>query len=277
MVLVGSSVFGAADAQWTYKTVGETELKMDVFLPDGYESSKEQFPTIVIFHGGSWRTGTPDMHYPDCAYWSKRGMVAVSVDYRLKERDNIEVPLECVKDAKSAVRYLRKSATKLRVDPDKLVVAGGSAGGQMAAAVAMIDGVNDEDDDLSVSCKPNAVILYNPWFKCEAELSPPNFIREGLPPMITFVGSEDPGIPNESLLTFHKDLKQAGNASEFYIGNGGKHGFCNGRNPRNRFFYWSLELEDAFLVKHGILRGAHQVVRPGNVTPLAPKEFVAYD
>ena len=250
---------------------------MDAFLPDGYEASNGKFPAFVVFHGGSWRTGTPAMHYPDCAYWSKRGMVAVSVDYRLKDRDNVAVPLECVKDAKSAVRFLRKNAAKLKVDTGRIVVAGGSAGGQMAAAVAMIGGVNDGADDLAISCEPSAVVLYNPWFKCEAKLSPPNFVKEGLPPTITFVGSEDPGIPNDRLLKFHNDLKQAGNASEFYIGKGGKHGFCNGRNKRNRFFYWSLELEDAFLVKHGILAGEHQVVRPKGVAPLSKEKFDAYD
>ncbi|MDF7823557.1 alpha/beta hydrolase [Pontiellaceae bacterium B12227] len=272
------SVFGAEnpDAQWTYKTVGEKDLKMDVFLPEGYESSKGKFPIIVIFHGGSWRAGTPDMHYPDCVYWSKRGMIAVSVDYRLKDRDNVEVPLECVKDAKSAVRFLRKNAEKLKVDPEKLVVAGGSAGGQMAAAVAMIDGANDDCYDLAISCVPNAVILYNPYFKCQADLSPPNFVKAGLPPFITFLGSKDPAIKVEDLDAFYNALKAAGNDSEYYVGQGGKHGFCNGRNIWNPFFYWSLELEDEFLVNHGILTGSHQVVRPNEVSPLAPDEFESY-
>ena len=45
---------------------------------------------------------------------------------------------------------------------------------------------------------------------------------------------------------------------------------------QNRFFYWSLELVDAFLVKHGILTGENLVVRPGGVEPLLPEEFEAY-
>ena len=91
-------------------------------------------------------------------------MIAASVDYRLKTRDKVRVPLECVKDAKSAIRFLRKNARLLKVDPDRIVAAGGSAGGQLAAATAMIDAkeTNDDQYDLSISCKPNAVILYNP-------------------------------------------------------------------------------------------------------------------
>ena len=45
-------------------------------------------------------------------------MIAVSVDYRLRHRDQVKVPLECVKDAKSAIRYLRANAKKLKIDPE---------------------------------------------------------------------------------------------------------------------------------------------------------------
>jgi hypothetical protein len=81
----------------------------------------------------------------------------------------------------------------------------------------------------------------------------------------------------ESLLEFHQSYRQAGNASEYYVGKNGKHGFCNGRNPRNPFFYWSLELEDAFLVKHGLLSGKPQVERPAGVLELKEgPDYVAY-
>eukprot|EP00957_Ditylum_brightwellii_P085379 6495607-Ditylum_brightwellii.AAC.1 len=86
------------DTTWTYKSVNEKDLQMSVFLPGGYEQGT-RFPTFVVFHGGSWTGGEASWHYADCAYWRSRGMVAVSVDYRLKERDKVEVPLACVKDA----------------------------------------------------------------------------------------------------------------------------------------------------------------------------------
>jgi acetyl esterase/lipase len=276
---VGLSAFGVAvpATQWTYKTVDGKELKMDVFLPENYQA-EEQFPVFMFLHGGSWREGTPSMQYPDCDYMSKRGMIAVAVDYRLKDRDNVEVPLECVKDAKFAIRFLRQNAKELKVDAGRIVAAGDSAGGQLAAALAMITDpkTNDEGYDLSISCRPDALILHNPYFKCQAELSPPNFVTNGLPPVIMFLGDQDQAISVESLLAFHEALKGAGNASEFYVGKGGKHGFCNGRNPKNPFFYWSLELQDQFLVKHGILSGESRVKIPDGVKALQTDDFCVY-
>jgi len=273
--ILSASASKSPDAMWTYKEVDGKALQMSVFLPEDYESDSA-FPAFVVFHGGSWNAGEADWHYPDCEYWRQRGMIAVSVDYRLKDRDKVEVPLECVKDAKSAIRFLRWNAERLKVDPDRIVAAGGSAGGQLAAAVAMIPETNDDCYDLSVSCVPNAVILYNPYFKCRADLSPPNFVKEGLPPFIMFLGDQDSAITVESLKKFHGALNNAGNASEFYVGKGGKHGFCNGRNIWNSFFYWSLELEDRFLVNQGILAGTDLVSRPDGVAPLKLTEFDRY-
>ncbi|MGB1129661.1 MAG: alpha/beta hydrolase [Haloferula sp.] len=268
LAVLGLAAADEPDAMWTYKVVDGKELKMSVFLPEDYETGGS-FPAMVWFHGGSWRSGEANWHYPDCEYWAGRGMVAVSVDYRLKDRDGVEVPLECVKDAKAAVIHLRKHAGKLKIDADRIVVAGGSAGGQLAAATAMIRGAETYDDPTkAVSCVPNAIILTNPWFKCQANLSPPEHVRDGLPPTITFIGDSDAGITVESLRAYDKALRAAGNASELYVGEGGKHGFCNGRNPKNPYFYWSLELSDRFLVKHGILSGESRVVVPEGVEKL---------
>ncbi|WDE97649.1 alpha/beta hydrolase [Lentisphaera profundi] len=280
MFLISSGLFAkvnnpSPDAFWTYKKVEGKELKLSVFLPSDYKQEKN-FPTIVIFHGGSWRVGDPNMHYADCKYWASRGMVAVSVSYRLKDRDNVEVPLECMKDAKSALRYLRENAKKLKIDVNKVVVAGGSAGGQLAASTGMIPKVNDSEYDLAISAKPQAIILYNPWFKCAKELSPTSNVVKDLPPMIIFAGGKDPAIPLEEMVDFHKSMKEEGNQTELYIGKKGKHGFCNGRNPHNPFFYWSIKLADDFLVKQGILTGKATVKYPKNVKAINEVDSAYY-
>ena len=267
------------DAMWDYKTINGKTYQLSVFLPSTY-SEGESFPTFVIFHGGSWNAGEAKWHYPDCAYWSSRGMIAVSVDYRLKSRDNVQVPLECVKDAKSAIRFLRQNAKKLKVNPDKIVSAGGSAGGQLAAATSMVTvpRANDTSDNLSFSSTPNATILFNPWFRCEKELSPTHLITPNLPPMIIFAGGKDTAIPVQSMIDFKKAMSDSGNETTLYIGNEGAHGLCNGRKPNNRIFYWSLDITDKFLVDHGIITGDSTVKHfaPKGLTPLTPEEFQTF-
>jgi len=266
------------DAYWAYKTVGGKEFFMDVFLPAGYADADETFPVMVIFHGGSWTGGETKWHWPDGNFWAKRGMVAVSVDYRLRNRDQVKVPLECVKDAKSAIRYLRTNARRLKIDPSRVVAKGDSAGGQLAAATATLTDPKTNDDcfDLSISCVPQAVILTCPWFKTSPDMCPPKHLREGLPPFLTFAGGADHAIPVSEMEEFHQALKAKNIPSELYIGNQGKHGFCNGRNPYNRFFYWSINLADQFLVKHGILEGVSNMTIPKEVKQLTENDFQLY-
>jgi acetyl esterase len=266
------------DAYWAYKTVDGKDFLMDVFLPAGYADADESFPVMVIFHGGSWTGGETNWHWPDGNFWAKRGMIAVSVDYRLRHRDQVKVPLECVKDAKSAIRYLRANAKKLKIDPSRVVAMGDSAGGQLAAATATLTDpkTNDACFDLSISCVPQAVILTCPWFKTSPDMCPPKHLREGLPPFITFAGGADHAIPVSEMEEFHQALKAKNIPSELYIGNQGKHGFCNGRNPYNAFFYWSISLADQFLVKHGILKGVSNITIPKEVKKLKENDFQLY-
>ncbi|MFT5127915.1 MAG: acetyl esterase/lipase [Rhodothermales bacterium] len=266
---------GEPDPMWTYKKIGDKELQLSVFLPEGYASAPSAFPTIAIFHGGSWRSGEPNWHYPDCVYWSQRGMIAVSVDYRLKNRDGVDVPLACVQDAKSAIRFLRQHAQRLKIDPTRIVAAGGSAGGQLAAATATITSPtsNHPDDDSSISCRPDAIVLYNPWFKCTDALNPLKHLSADLPPIITFSGGQDEAIPVSEMQAAHRAYTDNGASSALYIGNTGGHGFCNGRNPRNPFFYWALEHADQFLVRHTILHGPSQVSYPPGVSRLASDAY----
>jgi acetyl esterase len=266
------------DAQWAYKTINGKDFLMDVFLPAEYADADVSYPVMVIFHGGSWTGGETKWHWPDGNFWAKRGMVAVSVDYRLRNRDQVKVPLECVKDAKSAIRYLRANAKKLKIDPDRVVAKGDSAGGQLAAATATLTDPETNDDcfDPSISCVPQAVILTCPWFKTSPEMCPPKHLREGLPPFITFAGGADHAIPVSEMEEFHQALKAKSIPSELYIGNQGKHGFCNGRNPYNAFFYWSISLADQFLVKHGILDGVSNMTIPKEVKQLKENDFQVY-
>ena len=138
-----------ADRLLTYKTVSEVTLKLHVFEPTGLKTN-DQCPTIVFFFGGGWAGGDPKQFYQQARALADLGMVAFSADYRVKSR-NQTTPIECVKDAKSAIRWVRARAAELGVDPNRIVAGGGSAGGHIAACTGIIAGSEEAGENLKVS------------------------------------------------------------------------------------------------------------------------------
>ena len=107
-----------------YKRVGDVELKAYVYFPKNHKVSDNR-AAVVFFFGGGWKGGTPTQFDEHCKYLAARGMVAATVDYRVKTRHATTADC-CVMDAKSAIRWMRSSAGKLGVDPNRIVAAGRS-------------------------------------------------------------------------------------------------------------------------------------------------------
>ena len=72
------------------------------------------------------------------------GMIAITADYRVKSRHGVQV-VECVKDAKAAIAWVRENAARLGVDPNKIAASGGSAGGHLAAATGTVSGFGSDE------------------------------------------------------------------------------------------------------------------------------------
>ncbi len=226
------------DRKIIYKTVDGRELKLHVFLPEGWKAS-DQRPCFHIIHGGGWAGMNPSRMYPFAADFVKRhGMVGVCPEYRLYKSDKSVTVFDCVKDARSSVRFVRSHAAELGIDPNKLIVSGASAGGHLAAATALFDEVNEEGEDTSVSCRPDAMVLYFPVIDTSKEgygqakigerweeLSPAHQVRAGLPPTITFHGTGDTVTPFKGAKDFHEKMIAAGNKSILIPYEGGVHGY----------------------------------------------------
>lgn len=220
----------------SYKQVGDRELKLHVFEPQGHSDSDRR-SAFVIFHGGGWTGGAPRRTYPFADYFRQRGMVAISADYRLLKRSSDVTVFDCVRDGRSAIRFLRKHAGVFGVDPAKIVVAGCSAGGHVAAGTALFDGVDEGSDDVEISPSPNALALYYPVIDTSPEgygqkkigkswqkLSPLHHVRKNLPPTIIFHGTADTVTPYKGARAFDEKLKQAGNDCKLVSHKGGVHG-----------------------------------------------------
>ncbi len=217
-----------------YRKIGGTELKLWIFNPA--TKSEKPLPCIVFFFGGGWSSGTPAQFEPQSRHVASRGMIAIVADYRVKSRQNA-LPADCVSDAKACVRWVRANASRLGIDPMRIAVGGGSAGGHLAAAVATVPGLDSATDDKTVSCLPNALILFNPGtvmapfpglelkgfgagldkarFGCEpTEISPIHHVKKGLPPTIIFHGKADTTVPYATVEKFTEVMKAAGNRCE---------------------------------------------------------------
>ena len=214
-------------------------LNLHVFKPEGHQAS-DQSPAIVFFNGGAWAGGLPKQFYNQARFFADNGFVAIPAEYRVKKRNNT-TPYECVEDGKSAIRWVRKRAKELGIDPDKIVAAGGSAGGHIAACTGIIEGHEDKDEDLNVSSVPNAMVLFNPVIDTtkkgfgsgqfaknkKTELSPVHHVRAAIVPTIVFHGTADTTVPFENAERFARLMKKAGNTCELVSFEGRAHSFFN--------------------------------------------------
>lgn len=220
-----------------YKKIGDRELNLDVFEPKDHRAGDKRGCFLVI-HGGGWTGGSPPRMYPFAAHYMQQGLVGISMQYRLHSTKTGVSVFDCVKDARSAVRYIRAHAAELGIDPQKIIVSGGSAGGHLAVATALFDQVNEESDDLKISASPNALVLLFPVIDTSKdgygntkigerwkELSPAHNVRPGLPPTIVFHGTGDTVTPFAGAKTFHEAMLKAGNRCELDVNEGGAHGY----------------------------------------------------
>jgi acetyl esterase/lipase len=97
------------------------------------------FPAIVCIHGGGFRAGTRQGYDGLCIRLAQRGYVAVTVSYRRAPKYQFPAAIH---DVKAAIRWLRANAKKYHIDPDRIGVTGGSAGGHLAEFLGVTGGVS---------------------------------------------------------------------------------------------------------------------------------------
>jgi acetyl esterase/lipase len=256
-----------------YKDIGGAKLELNIFEPEGHKASDKR-PAIVFFFGGGWTGGSPSQFYPHCDYLASRGMVAMSANYRVKSR-NKTTPFECVKDGKSAMRYIRSHAKELGIDPGRVAAGGGSAGGHVAAAVGTVPGLDEEGEDKSIDHLPDALVLFNPVYNNGPgeyghdrvkqrwkEISPAHNIRKGMPPAIVFFGSNDKLMKVPTMEAFKKAMEDVGSRSELHVYQGRTHGFFNMSKGDGSDYVDSVIKMDVFLASLGFLEGK-PALKPG--------------
>lgn len=243
----------------TYGKAGDTELKLDLARPQG----NGPFPAIVFIHGGGWSGGSRQAYRGEIQEAAKRGYVAATVSYRLMKYDEAKketttatpiFPAQ-IHDAKAAIRWLRANAKKYHVDPDRIGVTGGSAGGHLSLLVGLTDpssGLEGESGNPQQSSRVQAVVnVFGPtdmafcyekssvaWIfrlfmggtPAEAAerykaASPITYVSKDDPPVLTLHGDQDALVPVEQAKSLDDKMKAAGASHTLMVFKGQGHGF----------------------------------------------------
>jgi acetyl esterase/lipase len=218
-----------------YKTVDGKPLLLYISSPTDDAASHA---AIVFFHGGGWTMGSPAQFNDQATWFAAHGMVAINVQYRLMHRPpGTDTPAMCVEDTKSAFRWIREHAKDLKIDPDKIVGSGGSAGGYLAANAALVPGWDAPTDDLTVSPKPNALVLFFPPLDItgakarfgidEVKYAPGTYVSAQMPPTIIFAGLSDKLVKPDTLRAFKAKADKVGARCELVFYEKQGHGFAN--------------------------------------------------
>ncbi len=139
----------------TYRQIGKRKLLLDAFYP---RKGKGNGITIIIIHGGGWRSGNRTQHHQLAQALAAKGYACFTPEYRLSTEAYYPA---AVYDSKEAIKWLKRNAGKFGADSSKFVVAGFSAGGQLAALVGCtgdMPAFENYDDKDGISTKVQAII-----------------------------------------------------------------------------------------------------------------------
>lgn len=199
---------------YVYRQASGRDLRIHVFKPVAPLAAAAKpgpAPAALFFFGGGWRAGRIQSFEPQARAFAAAGYVALLADYRVKCRDGTTA-LGSLADARAAYAWLREHHVALGVDPRRIVLSGGSAGGHLALATAQKAAADEQ---------PAALLLFNPavdlvgpapWYlKLPAlTISPSMLSVQALPPTLILHGEADRVVPIASVREFCAKAVAAG-------------------------------------------------------------------
>lgn len=208
-----------------YNTVDSTDLKLDIYHEKNIDKPT---PLLVFIHGGAWKKGDKHDYWPYLIPYAEEGYITATIQYRFTGVAKYPAQLN---DVSNAVKWLQENADQYHIDPNKIVLIGGSAGGHLAMMTAYsnaslkIKGVVNlyGPSDLTTSYAvetPSVIKLIGKSYQEAPELykeaSPVNYINKNIPPTITFQGTLDELVPYEQSDKLDKKLREAGAISYYH-------------------------------------------------------------
>jgi acetyl esterase/lipase len=221
------SLLQIADKYWVqpdivYNVANNTQLKLDVWYP---RDNPKPTPTLVYIHGGGWIFGTKEGAIFQALPYLEKGWRVVNVEYRMA---NNSLAPGAVEDTRCALRWVYRNAKQYNFDTSKIVLTGHSAGGHLSLITGMLPdgtpldnrcyadekygdvkmkvaaivnwyGITDVNDVIQGANLKNYGAMWMGSQPNAAEVarsvSPLNYVREGLPPIVTIHGDKDDVVP----------------------------------------------------------------------------------
>ena len=229
-----------------YTKVNDWDGRMDLYLPPAEGAPT---PVIINIHGGGWNHGAKEEQGGFMPYF-KAGFAVANIEYRLTSQATAPAAIE---DTRCALIYLIKNAKALHLDPNKIIIMGGSAGGHLALMGGLLQNNHLFDSNCSgvENVKVAAIIdkygiadvndwAYGPYIKSKSAtnwlgakkndqefiktVSPIHWVKKTSPPVFIVHGDADPTVPYQESVALHAALVQAGVKTEFITIPGGLHG-----------------------------------------------------
>lgn len=260
---------GACHRNVMYKQIDDWLGLLDIYMPA--KESSTPAPMMIYYHGGGWANGAKE-NIVVPAHWdypsiiqklTGQGIAVVSVDYRLCKFDLTNTVMrDCVVDCKDAFRFMVKNAAEYGLDPERVVIVGGSAGGHLSQMVTLTppesfpgdpellpysvqplggisnfgpsDLMNHQSFDL-----PSEKAYHHRWrnrlfiegtapekiANTEEEISPINYLQADSPPMLFIHGNRDRTISYKQMEVMQKRADELNADMQFVTVNHSGHGW----------------------------------------------------
>jgi len=256
---------------YVYKKTSDGELLIHLFLPKGHQEGDRRAATI-FFHGGLWDKPIVTQFVPQCMHFASRGAIGVTAEYRVSGKHGTS-PMDAIRDAQTAILWLRINHDFLGIDPDQVIAGGAGSGAHLALCAALHKNV---ERDGFYSSHPDALILYsalvntspkgvgsdNFLTKKDAKIANPmRYIRRKMPPAIFFHGKADPITPFAQVEAFVKKYKRKRNYAVLTPYDRATHSFFN-FNVNQHHYVHTIESADGFLCELGFLQHAEGFIDP---------------
>ena len=237
----------SVDRAVAFHREGRRAVRLDVYRPRDPRPGEEPRPAVLQIHGGGWVLGSRlEQGIPLLTHLAANGWVGFNVDYRLSPA--VTMP-EHVIDVKRAIAWIREHGAEYGVDPDRIIITGGSAGGHLVALAALTANEPElqpgfEDVDTSVIAAvpfygiydltdPDVVYWHDfTYWLLEkvvikqtladardvfAENSPTHRVHPAAPPFLIFHGDSDTLIPVEDARSFVAELERVSESTVRYV------------------------------------------------------------